>query len=231
MNAGDANPIANEHVQSVMQDILAIRRSITSYQMTKDGQIGETTLRAKSALQVIGLVLLSGLISIEVFGNHLITRTMLANAHNRIAGIIIASTIGAFLALCLGIMYFVICKAAAKTQENLDSYIKRNFVYLQNLSHISDLAVKFTIIAALIIGGRPDWVAPFLLIFTADYLVQGRFFTLSLRLSQLLAMLTAAGAASMFYFGISEVLWPMLWYFFVTAVSVTQLYRMKRVED
>ena len=38
--------------------------------------------------------------------------------------------------MCLAIMYFVISRAANRTQDDLESYIKRNFVYLQNLSHI-----------------------------------------------------------------------------------------------
>src|SRR5262249_20084845 len=152
-----------------------------------------------------------------------ITTTLLSSVHNRIANIMIVAAVGAFLAVCIAILYSVVSRAASKIEDELDNYIKRHFSYLQNLSHLSDLLVKFAVVASLIMGARPDWVAPFLLIFTADYLMQGRFFTLPLGTARALAVASLIGAGAMFYLENADVIWPLIWYFALTIWSVTHL--------
>jgi hypothetical protein len=72
-------------------------------------------------------------------------------------------------------------RVARREGENLSSYVERNFAYLRVLSFGSDLFLKFIATAAVILAGRGDWVAPLLMIFTGDYLLQGRVFILPLR--------------------------------------------------
>jgi hypothetical protein len=80
-----------------------------------------------------------------------------------------------------GVLYFVLWRVARREGENLSSYVERNFAYLRVLSFGSDLFLKFIATAAVILAGRGDWVAPLLMIFTGDYLLQGRVFILPLR--------------------------------------------------
>jgi len=60
----------------------------------------------------------------------------------------------------------------------MNAYIVRNFIYIKNLSLISDLLMKFIALSLAILAGKPEWIAPLLAAFTGDYLLQNRFFTL-----------------------------------------------------
>lgn len=219
------------NVQDVVQDILSIRRSINAFQSSKEGKIGQSAYQAQLVLQGIALFFNVVMIAIEVFGNHWITRNLVSPQIGEHGNFLIALSIGAFLALCVSISYFTVSRAAKNVGDDLNNYIKRNFTYLKNLTHVSDLMVKFIVIGTLLHVGRANLIAPFLLIFTADYLLQGRFFSLPIRSSQILALFSFAGAGVMFILNIPEVLWPLIWFAVLTVLSIKRLQELKRVED
>ena len=86
-------------------------------------------------------------------------------------------------------LYFIIWCTARIEGESFESFAGRNFSYLSFLGFLSDLFVKFCAVSLVILAGRADWVAPLLMIFLSDYLIQGRFFVLPVRLGLLLALL------------------------------------------
>jgi hypothetical protein len=220
-----------ENVQQVLHDILAIRRSINSFEKNKNSQISETSFQANKYLQITTLIMGAVMIAIEIFGSGILSETLLtknANQFWRIYGVV---AIGIVLTLCMTILYFVIRRAAQTAQDDLQTYIKRNFTYLQNLSQVSDLFVKFVVISALIWGQKPEWIAPFLFLFTGDYLLQGRFFTLRIRISQVLAVISFVLAACAFAFAVPQVLWPLFWFVTVNILSLKHLLKLKRIED
>ncbi|HVK62409.1 MAG TPA: hypothetical protein VM432_12700 [Bdellovibrionales bacterium] len=223
-------PSESENYQQAMQDIVAIRRSIQSYKKTKDGQIGESRFQANQKIHLMTFALCSLFAVIELFTGFGITRALIQESTASIPRALILLSIGVFLALCIATMYFVVNRAAESTQDDFQNYIKRNFVYLQNLSHLSDLSIKFVVVAALLFVNKPEWIAPFLFLFTADYLLQGRFFVLSIRSSMLCAIACAVAAAIMFYANNGQVLWPLIGFDILTAVSIRRLSTMKRVE-
>jgi len=229
----ETNKVENggENVQQVLHDILAIRRSINSFEKNKSTQISETSFHANKYLQMTTLLLGALMIAIEVFGHNLITSSLIAQSSDRFWRLYGVVAIGLVLALCVTILYFVVRKAAQSAQDDMQTYIKRNFTYLNNLSQGSDLLVKFMLISAFIWGQKPEWIAPFLFLCTGDYLFQGRFFTLKLRVSQVLAVLSLVFAVGSFALGRPEVLWPLVWFFAVNVVSLRHLLRLKRIED
>ncbi len=110
--------------------------------------------------------------------------------------------IGLLLIILCGVLYAALAVMAKREGETLEDYLARNLPYLMTVSFLSDLFVKFSAVSLLILAGRPDWVAPMFLIFIGDYLFQGRFFVLPLRVAWIL------GAASL----IVGVLQCLLWY-------------------
>ena len=110
----------------------------------------------------------------------------------------------AMIGLCLFgllvVFYFVLWRAASHSNEDMTTYIARNFRYAWNLSFVSDLLLKFFAMSLLILAGQAAWVAPLLLAFTGDFLLQGRFFTLPSKMSQILGVLCFAGAGVQFFY-------------------------------
>src|SRR4051812_2228682 len=119
-------------VQNAVQDILAIRRSISSFYEGREGRIAESSFRANFGMQVVALVTAALFVTVEIFDHHLITTTMIeknSQACWRALGI---GCIGGFLALCVAIMYFIVRRSARTVGEELATYTKRNFFYLNN---------------------------------------------------------------------------------------------------
>lgn len=220
-----------DHVQEAMQDVLAIQKAIRSYRSNKDKQIPESTYQANKFIQTLSIFMALTMVLIEFSFDHIIANTMItknSDFYYRVLGVI---CIGGFLALAVGILYFTVAKAAAKEQEDLGSYVRRNFTYLQNLSHVSDLFIKFCVVAALIFAQKPEWVAPFLFLFIGDYLLQGRFFTLKIKMTFLLAILCFIAGFGFFMFNQSQVLWPLLMFAFINWASLSHLRKLKRVQE
>ncbi len=220
-----------DDIESALQDILSMRQSIQAFQISKEGKITQSVYKAQLALQGIALALASIMLVVELVGSNLITAHLLKPLPIAYANFYIALSIAVFLVGCVITSYKVVGRAAEKTGSDADQFIRRNFSYLQNLSHISDLAVKFFVLSLLLYVGRPDLIAVSLLVFTSDYLLQGRFFVYPPRYAQVLAALTLALAGFMFLNDIPVVLWPLLWFFLLTCFSMAQLRKMKRVED
>ena len=136
-----------------------------------------------------------------------------------IAGILIGLVI---------LLYFVIWRAARNSGEELNAYIVRNFRYARLLSYLSDLLLKFTAVALVMLAGHPEWVPPLLLAFTGDYLVQGRLFTLPTRLAVLLGTLCIAAGLYQFLAQIPTLLTPLAVFTLVALISMTRLIRLHR---
>lgn len=148
-------------------------------------------------------------------------------ASHLLRGVLIAS-IGVFLAtLCIG-LYAVLWTVARREQEDLSVYVARNFRSFSTLSFLSDLLVKFSGVAITIATGHPEWLSPFLLLCIADYLFQGRFFHLPVRVSFVAALVSLVVAGEQLYTK-SAMLFPSILVFVVTtAISAGVVASKKR---
>lgn len=211
-------------VQKALADIALIRRSLDhSEQDQLDSRLVGVTLEANLLLQAVAFASALLLLLLEALSGNAITQTLMAGGQLdefRRFGIGMMAFILVGLLITL---YFVLWRAALHSGENVGSYITRNFRYVKNLSLISDLLMKFITVALLLLANRPEWVAPVLLAFTGDYLMQGRFFTFPTQTSVVLGLACVAGALAQFFSQSPSLLIPLTVFALVAGLSTARL--------
>lgn len=141
--------------------------------------------------------------------NHRVTNGLLRSQVSpelRINGL---TTIGLALFLAVTIIFCIFQFHARQAEQHPKAFVDRYFPQLALLAFSSDLLVKYAALAAVILALRPHFVAPLLLVFIGDYLLQGRIFELPFRLSILAAACTLLLAAAQFSSGDPSVLLPL----------------------
>lgn len=214
----------NLDIQKALSDIAVIRRALNqTEQRQMDARLVGVTLDANVLLQGVAFVGALGLCGIELFSNYSITEALRmgsASAELSIVGIGIMACVLAGLVITL---YYVLWRAAKHNAEDLTAYITRNFTYVKNLSFISDLLIKFMMLALLMLAGHGEWIAPVLVAFTGDYLLQGRFFTLPTKPSIALGVICLALAVAQFLTNSATVLLPLMVFTAVAGISTWRL--------
>lgn len=215
---------ADLDIQKALADVALIRRTLDhSEQDPLDSRLVGVTLEANLLLQAMAFVSALLLILLEVTSGHAITHTLMVGGQLdefRRFGIGMMAFILTGLLVAL---YFVLWRAALHSGESVSAYITRNFRYVRNLSLISDLLMKFITIALLLLANRPEWVAPVLLAFTGDYLLQGRLFTFPTRVSVVLGLACVAGGLAQFFSQNPSLLIPLAVFAFVAGLSTARL--------
>lgn len=211
-------------VQKALADIALIRRTLDqSEQAALDSRLVGVTLEANLVLQTLAFISVLLLVALEILSGHAITHTLMIGGQidefRRFGiGIMAFILIGLLVAL-----YFVLWRAALHSGESVSAYITRNFRYVRNLSLVSDLLMKFITLAMLLLADRPEWVAPVLLAFTGDYLLQGRFFTFPTRASVVLGLACVAGAIAQFASQNPSLLIPLAAFALIAGLSAARL--------
>ena len=170
-------------VRQAIADVALLRRVLHQIEQKRTDQesagLFGTTLNANMLLQGGALCVALALAIIEIFSNNAssLEPMILGNESLdlRLAGI------GIVALMLLGMitaLYFVLWRAARHNGEEFGAYIARNFRYARHVSYLSDLLMKFFAVALVLLAGQSQWVAPLLMAFTGDYLLQGRLFTL-----------------------------------------------------
>lgn len=211
-------------VQKALADIALIRRTLDqSEQDPLDSRLVGVILEANLLLQAVAFVAVLALCLLEVISGNSITQTlMMGNQIDEFRRFGIG-IMGFILIGLLITLYFVLWRAAIHNGENIGAYITRNFRYVRNLSLISDLLMKFITLAILLLANRPEWVAPVLLAFTGDYLLQGRFFTLTTKTSVVLGVACIAVGLAQFASQIPSLLIPLAVFALVAGLSTVRL--------
>jgi len=211
-------------VQKALADIALIRRTLDqSEQDQLDSRLVGVTLEANLLLQAVAFVGVLALCLFEVLSGNSITQTLMMGSQIdeiRRFGI---GIMGFILVGLLITLYFVLWRAAIHNGENIGAYITRNFRYVKNLSLISDLLMKFITLAILLLANRPEWVAPVLLAFTGDYLLQGRFFTFTTKTSVVLGVACISGGLAQFVSQVPSLLIPLAVFTLVAGLSTVRL--------
>ena len=211
------------NVRKAIADVELIRRVLDQAEQNETpvqtaGLFG-VTLTANLILQGLALGVSALLLLIEML--------MLGATFPDIRLVGIGLIAGILIGLVI-LLYFVIWRAARNSGEELNAYIVRNFRYARLLSYLSDLLLKFTAVALVMLAGHPEWVPPLLLAFTGDYLVQGRLFTLPTRLAVLLGTLCIGAGLYQFLAQIQTLLTPLAVFTLVALISMTRLIRLHR---
>lgn len=217
-------------VQEVLRDIAKIRRVIERVEVDGGKSLSQRSTEMHVALHIALFALAGGLLAVELLRTPSITSLLyLSNAWFTMRVMLIAS-LAIMLLFMVATLYLVIWRAARRNEESFDAYIDRNFIYLKQLSFMSDLFVKFVAVSLVILSGRADWVAAFLFICTGDYLLQGRMFVLPFRLSLAFGLGSILlGCIQLIWFS-GRLSYPLIGFLFVCGWSLCYLAILRKRE-
>jgi len=219
---------SNQSVHNAINDLATIRRAIEKAGGNASLPSNRIALDGGLIFQGLCLIIALALLAYEIVSGGEMSQIMMQSVHDQeigIVGLAQVAVTGVALVMCL---YFLVWRGAQHAEQSFNDYVARNFHYLKNLGFVSDLLVKFVPLAALVVAGQSQWVAPLLSLYIADALVQGRFFSIPTRSSLVFAVVSLLAAAAQ-YFGHSvQLMWPLLHFSAVTAVSVWFLSQTRR---
>lgn len=211
-------------IQNALADIALIRRTLNQADQDQmDTRLVGVTLDANLLLQTLIFVSALALFLVEIVSDNAIIQTLMAAGQVddlRHFGI---GLMGFILVGLLITLYFVLWRAALHNGESIQSYITRNFKYVKNLSLISDLLMKFITISLLMLAGKAEWIAPVLMAFTGDYLLQGRFFTLPTKTSAVLGIGCLVAAFAQFASNSHALLMPLGVFTLIAGMSLARI--------
>ena len=94
--------------------------------------------------------------------------------------------------------------------------------------------MKFIGVALIVLANKPEWIAPLLVAYIGDYLLQQRFFTLSLKVSAVLGVVCIGIAISLFVKGVFTLVVPLSVFSLILAISISKLaikYKQQQTAD
>ena len=211
-------------VRQAIADVALLRRVLHQIEEKRNDQesagLFGTTLNANMLLQGGALCIALALAIVEIFSDNAISRAMILGNESldlRLAGI---GSVALMLRGMITALYFVLWRAARHNGEEFGAYIARNFRYARHVSYLSDLLMKFVAVALVLLAGQSQWVAPLLMAFTGDYLLQGRLFTLPTKAAVALGVVCIGGALLQFLRHSDSLLIPLAVFSVISAFSV-----------
>lgn len=219
----------DDTLQKALSDLAQIRQAIERSRGKGQGAL-LSSVPVDFHLFLQGGALFSALLllGIEFATKGLQTQTLLLSKYYPEIQVGGMSSIAVFLILVVTLSYVSVRAGARKAEEDTDGFIARNFFYLKNLSLVSDLFVKFCIFTMFVVAGKPEWIAILLILFTGDYALQGRLFTLPPVLSVICGQGAFVAAAACYFYGVTSLIAPLLVFSSVSALSVIRLLAIRR---
>ena len=216
-------------VQQAVND-LALIRCASDRVEGKDQPIKarRSALDANLLLQSISLFLALLILGIELATDHSLSQSLQLSMMSKsyaVLGIIQVGITLAFFVMCL---YYIVWRSARHGKQDFGDHVTHNFRYLRSISFVADLLIKFVIFSLLVLAQRPVWIPPLLALFVGDYLIQGRFFSLPIRLSLLLGLACFLIAGLHYLHGSILLTPPLLVFIAVNILSLARLIRIRR---
>ena len=224
-------PVPQAQIQRAIEDIALLRRAVKTRGQDEEPRQAQETALVNLVLQLAGLVMALGILVAELITGHVSSQALQLSVNDADLRLFSITMIGLMLVILVAGLYFVVYRASRHSQRDFSTFVARNFSYLRNLSLLSDLLIKFGILSLLIHIGHPQWVAPILFVFIGDYLIQGRVFTLPLRLAILLGTGCLVAGAVQALMGSDLLSWPLAGFITVCGISVGQVLRLRRAQN
>lgn len=217
-------------LEKALEDLSTIRGAIERVRFERsNGEAAyQHSLQASTLVQVGGLIGAGIFLIIELFSSNFNTVLMLASAEDRDIQIMGLTHTATLLFLLVFALYIVTFRASQSARSDVPTFLVRYFRHLSSVALLSDLVLKYFFFAALIVTGHPEWVAPLFTLFIADYLFQGRYFTLSSHLSLLLGALCIVAAVVQYSMSSSLLLIPLIVFTVVSVISLFHLRSLKK---
>jgi len=189
------------------------------------------TVTANLVIQTVAVALAGALLLTEALGQRYLSRLLELGATAPDLRLLGVALIAGLLVGLVILLYLVIWRAARNSGEDFNQYLVRNFRYARLLSYLSDLFIKFVAVSLLILGGHTAWIGPLLLVFTGDYLIQGRLFTLSTRVALGLGAFCIVAGLVQFFMGVVSLLPALVFFTAIGAASMGRLIRIRKATD
>jgi len=189
------------------------------------------TVTANLVIQTVAVALAGALLLTEALGQRYLSRLLELGATAPDLRLLGVALIAGLLVGLVILLYLVIWRAARNSGEDFNQYLVRNFRYARLLSYLSDLFIKFVAVSLLILGGHTAWIGPLLLVFTGDYLIQGRLFTLSTRVAIGLGAFCIVAGLVQFFIGVVTLLPALVFFTAIGAASMGRLIRIRKATD
>ena len=189
------------------------------------------TVTANLVIQTVAVALAGALLLTEALGQRYLSRLLELGATAPDLRLLGVALIAGLLVGLVILLYLVIWRAARNSGEDFNQYLVRNFRYARLLSYLSDLFIKFVAVSLLILGGHTAWIGPLLLVFTGDYLIQGRLFTLSTRVAIGLGAFCIVAGLVQFFMGVVSLLPALVFFTAIGAASMGRLVRIRKATD
>lgn len=209
-------------IRSALKDVAELRR-LTSQVSGLTEPLSSIGLRAHLLVHVICLVLALSLFALEIWFPAL-SHTVLQGMYQgwRWRFITVGCAAG-FLVLLLICLYFITWRSARLSEEEPTAWLERNLLYTHHTAFLSDLFLKFVMISMVIFMNRPDWVSALLIMFTADYLLQRRFFVIPRPWSYVLGVLCMCWGVYVYLIAQGLLVYALPIFVLVTSISLYQL--------
>lgn len=215
-------------IQSAVNDLAVIRRAVEKAGRKDTGvPVNAIAVDAGLLFQGICLLIAAALIGFEVISSGSMTSIMLYSAHDTEIGLLGLAQVAFVVATLVMCLYFIVWRASMHSEQPFQDYLVRTFQYLRNLSLVSDLLTKFIPLSLLVLAGHPEWVSPLLCLYIADYLVQGRFFSMPVQVSLLLGTVALGVAVAQYLIHSANLLWPLVLFATLTIASLLFLVRAR----
>ena len=137
-----------------------------------------------------------------------------------------------FLALVLLVLAVALAislrQSLKREGESFDEHLFRSFKYLRRVAFASDVFVKFIALVVVVLAGRADWISPLLIIFTGDYLLQGRFFAFPLKWSLVLGLACMVFGVVYLIFLYGNLLYAFVLFLLLTLFSLRVLQKERQ---
>lgn len=214
--------MSNEKIDIAIADISFLRNIVDRVEKFQSNN--SPAIKLDLIIQGFVSFFAIGLLLSELLTGHSNTRLMIASINNsEIQSYGIQNIIWSMLYLTF-LAYIAIYIQAKKEGEPYAEYLLNNFRYLRNVTFVSDCIIKIVAIACAIFANQPQWVAPLLFIFTADYLFQARLFRIPIRPANYLGIFCLIAAAVQFYLGSPMIIYPTLAFIGIIAISFSYTY-------
>ena len=217
----------NENIQQAIADLATIRRAIETSGKEERGANWGVVRRGQLLIQGVALGAAAFLLAFEFYYRHEMSWMLQLSRMDRDLAVMGLVEVALCLPFMVAALYFVAWRSARHSDRTLPEFLRKNFTYLRNLNFLSDLFVKFTVLALALLSGHGDWVPALLLLFLGDYLLQGRFFTLPLSLALVLGPLCFAGAGAMYLLASTQLWIPLAVFCGLSLVSIAAVYLRK----
>ena len=214
---------SNISIEKALDDLSAVRNSLERLEIRK--RTGKKPIHSSWLLLQAGALISAATVLLIDLCYYSQTNFLLSSVSNstvRIAGLV---GMGFLLCILCIATYAVLWRSAKQAGELLNEHIARYFVQLSVLSFCSDLLIKYVTLCVIILALRPEWVAPLLFLFTADYLLQGRLFCLPVKLSIFLAGICLITGGLQAYYGSPSLTYPLIAFTAICSGSLLLNYR------